>query len=247
MNGFPESGFPVLANDGDMVCLNTLYWNPLKQDGFLLDVNGKVRFGAVTAVGVAAGGAISGATTIAANNTVTLSSATAPLTLSGASAVLSITGQDATLIMTGMNASIGTNLSRVKKAFFNYLDVTEVPTVRGEPMVLLMDLARYVPCVGVQSDVDLGAKNLVTTGTLGAGATTVTDLTTSGTVQLGNASTDVCTNTGRMVFRTAGSDPQDATPASRPAGTVAEIVYYSGKMYFCTDAATPTWEKITSG
>jgi hypothetical protein len=95
-------------------------------------------------------------------------------------------------------------------------------------------------------DISFGNENLLTTGTLGAGATTVTDLTTSGTVQLGNASTDVCTNTGRMVFRTAASDPQHATPGSRPAGTVAELVYYSGKMYFCTNSATPTWQLITS-
>lgn len=63
---------------------------------------------------------------------------------------------------------------------------------------------------------------------------------------LGAASTDTITCTGRMVLRTLGSDPQDATPASRPAGTVAEMAYYSGKMYFCTNASTPTWELITS-
>jgi len=92
MNGFPEGGFPVLANDNDMISLNNLYWNPLKLSGLYIDVNGAVRFGtvtcgAITAAGVAAGGAISGATTIAANNTVTLSSATAPLTMTGQDAV----------------------------------------------------------------------------------------------------------------------------------------------------------------
>lgn len=63
---------------------------------------------------------------------------------------------------------------------------------------------------------------------------------------LGAASTDIITCTGRMVLRTAGSDPQDATPASRPAGSVGEIVYYNAEMYFCTDASTPTWKKITA-
>lgn len=73
-----------------------------------------------------------------------------------------------------------------------------------------------------------------------------TDLAVDGNTTLGNASTDTITHTGRAIFRTAASDPQHATPASRPAGSVGEIAYYSGKMYICTNAATPTWEKITS-
>jgi len=68
----------------------------------------------------------------------------------------------------------------------------------------------------------------------------------NGNTTLGNASTDTITHTGRAIFRTAASDPQHATPGSRPAGSVGEIAYYAGKMYFCTNAATPTWEKITS-
>ena len=38
INGFPEAGFPVLSDVSDRVCLNTLYWNPLKEAGFILDV-----------------------------------------------------------------------------------------------------------------------------------------------------------------------------------------------------------------
>lgn len=138
MNGFPESGFPVLANDLDMICLNTLYWNPLKISGFTIDVNGTVRFGnvtcgSVTATGIAAGGAISGATTIAANNTVTLSHATAPLTISGANAVL---------LMTGWNAGIGSLLQRIPKGWFKNLDVQNVPTVNGEEVALISDIQR---------------------------------------------------------------------------------------------------------
>jgi len=52
--------------------------------------------------------------------------------------------------------------------------------------------------------------------------------------------------TGSVVFRTAASDPQHATPGSRPAGVVGEVVFYSAKLYFCTNATTPTWELITS-
>jgi hypothetical protein len=65
-------------------------------------------------------------------------------------------------------------------------------------------------------------------------------------VTLGDASTDLITCTGRFIVRTAGSDPQHATPASRPAGSLKEIVSYASKLYFCTNASTPTWEKITS-
>jgi hypothetical protein len=47
--------------------------------------------------------------------------------------------------------------------------------------------------------------------------------------------------------RTVDSDPKHATPASRPNGNrTGEIVYYSGKLYFCTNTSTPTWELITS-
>jgi hypothetical protein len=77
-------------------------------------------------------------------------------------------------------------------------------------------------------------------------ATIETALTVKGNTTLGDASTDTITNVGRCIFRTTASDPQDATPGNRPAGTVAEMAYYSGKMYFCTNASTPLWEKITS-
>ena len=74
----------------------------------------------------------------------------------------------------------------------------------------------------------------------------VADLYVAGDFDFGSASTDVMTMTGRLVVRTAASDPQDATPANRPAGTVGEILYYSGKWYGCTNSATPTYEKFTS-
>ena len=74
------------------------------------------------------------------------------------------------------------------------------------------------------------------------------NLTVNGNTTLGNASTDTITHTGRCILRTLGSDPQDATPSNRPAGSVAEIAYYptDGNMYFCTDASTPAWKKITA-
>lgn len=67
-----------------------------------------------------------------------------------------------------------------------------------------------------------------------------------GAIIFGAASTDTTTMTSRFIPRTTASDPQNVTPASRPAGTVNEIACYANKLYLCTNAATPTWEKITS-
>jgi len=148
MNGFPEGGFPVLANDNDMICLNQLYLNPLKTNQYIIDVLGNNRLaGALTiagalsgCAGIAAGGAITGATTIAANNTVTLSSATAPLTISGASAVVNMSGENANILMSGLNSSIGTILQKVKKIFAKSLFLDERPMVGDTPVALISDL-----------------------------------------------------------------------------------------------------------
>lgn len=84
----------------------------------------------------------------------------------------------------------------------------------------------------------------VTQGVKAADSPTFAGLTVTGTVSLGDAATDVVTMTGRLVLRTLASDPLDATPGNRPAGSVAEIAYYTGKLYLCTNAATPTWELV---
>jgi hypothetical protein len=86
----------------------------------------------------------------------------------------------------------------------------------------------------------------LTLTTSGTDLTVTNNLLVHGNTTLGNASTDTVTHTGRMIVRTTASDPKHATAGSRPAGSVGEIAYYSGKMYFCTNAATPTWELITS-
>lgn len=138
-NGFPESGFPILSDIEDRIALNTLYYNPLKHLGYKIDVLGNNRLlgnlvlgGTLTGVSsLTMAGALSGVTTLAANNTVTLSHATAPLT---------ITGVNATLLMTGWNASIGSLLQRIRRTFFVDLEVTNRPTVSGEPVALIGDL-----------------------------------------------------------------------------------------------------------
>jgi len=49
-----------------------------------------------------------------------------------------------------------------------------------------------------------------------------------------------------LIAPTVAKNPKAAAAGDRPPGIVGEIVMYSGKLYFCTNAATPTWELITS-
>lgn len=143
MNGFPEGGFPVLANANDMITLNQLYLEPLRINQYQIDVLGNNRLaGALVIAGalsgvtsLSMGGALSGVTTIGANNTVTLSHATAPLTLSGASAQL---------LLTGLYASIGNLLQRVNKIFAKDLDLVNRPTVGNDYVALVSDIERLI-------------------------------------------------------------------------------------------------------
>lgn len=160
MNGFPEGGFPILANDNDMICLNTLYSNPLKAAQYIIDVSGNNRLaGALIIAGALSGvtslgmnGALSGVTTIAANNTATLSHDTAPLVLSG---------QNAALLMTGLNTAIGSILQKIKTGFFKYLVLDNRPVVGQDEVAL-------------RGDIEQKFSNSVPDGTysLGLGATT---------------------------------------------------------------------------
>ena len=110
---------------------------------------------------------------------------------------------------------------------------------------------------------NIGAKLVLGAGTTAAGTgplkfTSGALLTTpvagvweylSGTFYLrGGDNLDISTGTitGKLVAATAASDPQHATPANRPTGVLGQIHYYNGKLYFCTNAATPTWEMVTS-
>ena len=142
MNGFPEGGFPVLADDGDRICLGQVNLNPLKSDGYIMNILGNVKLGAMTITQAGAvagitslgiGGALSGATTIGANNTVTLSHATAPLVLSGANASLS---------MTGIDSSIGSVLTKIRKGFFKMLFLDERPMVGEDTVALVSDVRK---------------------------------------------------------------------------------------------------------
>jgi hypothetical protein len=73
MNNFPESGFPVLADVSDRVCLNTLYYNPLKPAGFVIDVVGANRLAGQLTIAGSLTGATSGAfsTTLGHGGTLT--------------------------------------------------------------------------------------------------------------------------------------------------------------------------------
>lgn len=142
INGFPEAGFPVLSDVSDRVCLNTLYWNPLKEAGFILDVVGNNRLaGNLSLAGMLSGvtsitmnGALSGVSTITANGTATLTS----------SNPLSLTDVNANISMPGLNSSIGSILERVNKGYFKNLDVANALTVNGNDVALIGDINRYV-------------------------------------------------------------------------------------------------------
>ena len=142
INGFPEAGFPVLSDVSDRVCLNTLYWNPLKEAGFILDVVGNNRLaGNLSLAGMLSGvtsitmnGALSGVSTISASGTATLTS----------SNPLSLTNNDANIRMPGLNSSIGSILERVNKGYFKNLDVANALTVNGNDVALIGDINRYV-------------------------------------------------------------------------------------------------------
>jgi hypothetical protein len=139
MMSFPEPGCPVLKDMDERISAGNLYYLPLKHLNYKIDVLGNNRlFGSLLINGglsgvttLAMGGALSGVTTMAANNTVTLSHASAPLILSGANAVFS---------MTGRNASIGTKLFRIRRAFLVDLELTNRPTVMDEPVALIQDV-----------------------------------------------------------------------------------------------------------
>ena len=44
--------------------------------------------------------------------------------------------------------------------------------------------------------------------------------------------------------RLLGSNPLDATPGNRPAGDLYDLGFYSGAVYICTSASTPTWVRV---
>lgn len=142
MNGFPESGFPVLANANDMITLGQLYLEPLRMNNYMIDILGNNRLaGALVIAGALSGvsslsmaGPLSGVTTLAANNNVTLSHATAPLTLSGA---------DANINMTGFNSSIGSMLNKIKRVFIQKLFLGERPIVNDDEVALVSDFQRW--------------------------------------------------------------------------------------------------------
>lgn len=145
MNGFPESGFPVLADMEDRLTLNTLHYFPIKHLGYKIDVVGNNRLlGALVLGGglsgvttIAMAGALSGATTIGASSHVTLSGGNLVMT----------TGN---ILMT--SGEIGSILAKIKKAWLQNLHIQNRPTCDNEDAVaLLSDLQRLIPNKTVQN------------------------------------------------------------------------------------------------
>lgn len=135
MNGFPEPGFPVLADMEDRITLNTLHYVPIRHLGYKIDVVGNNRLlgaivlgGAMTGVtSIAMAGALSGATTIDASGNVTLSGGNLNITLGD-------------IAMVG---SIGSVLAHIKKAWLKDLHIENRPSCGAEDDVALVsDLQR---------------------------------------------------------------------------------------------------------
>jgi len=143
MNGFPESGFPVLADMEDRITLNTLYYNPIRHLGYKLDVVGNNRLlGALVLGGGLSGvttismaGALSGATTIAASGNVTLSGGNLVMTTGN---VLMASGE------------IGSVLGKIKKAWLTNLHIQNRPTCGNEDEVALVSDLQRLPNLKVQ-------------------------------------------------------------------------------------------------
>lgn len=142
MNGFPEGGFPVLANVNDMVTLGQPYLEPLRINNYMLDILGNNRLqGALVIAGTLTGvtsltmnGALSGVSTISASGLATLSSDT-PLLLSGANAILR---------MSGLNSSIGRALEKIGAAYFKKLFLDERPIVGENYVALVSDIVSAI-------------------------------------------------------------------------------------------------------
>ena len=88
----------------------------------------------------------------------------------------------------------------------------------------VVDLSGFVPYTGASADVDLGARNFLTTGTLGAGAITGTSLTDSGMTIAGfvkNNASGLLSGGNSIVIGDIGSLLSGVSPISYNSGTGA--------------------------
>jgi len=121
MFGFPRSGMPILKDEGDRFCLNTLYDRPLKANGYVFDIVGANRLLGLLEIK----GSILGVTSLTMNG---LLRGVTSLTMSG------------DLLLS--QGEIGNILERVKKGWFKNLDIQNELLVNGDPVVQIADLHR---------------------------------------------------------------------------------------------------------
>lgn len=128
--GFPESGLPVLADASDRIALNTLYVQPLKPAGFVIDVTGANRLSGALTVN----GAVTGVTSLALTTTATHTVATTGVTfvggpiLNGPAATSGATVQYSPVIRFSSQAWNTTPTAATK---INAMDILVIPTSGG--------------------------------------------------------------------------------------------------------------------
>jgi len=136
MNGLPESGFPVLANEGDRIVLNTLHGIPMRQLAYILDVLGNNRLLGSLLIA----GDLTGVANLTASGTI---SATG-LSLTGnilTNGNVTLSVGDLFFLGTGnisTKGNIGDILARVKKIYATDLNLINRPTVGNEDWVALV-------------------------------------------------------------------------------------------------------------
>jgi hypothetical protein len=117
MNGFPQSGMPVLSDVLGGICLNTLYPSPLRPAGFVIDVIGACRLlGALTINGPLSGATSIVATTLTASQTISVG----------------------TNLLVGPATLIGSTLARALKGYFKDIECSNIPTVNGDSLLAII-------------------------------------------------------------------------------------------------------------
>jgi len=217
MNGFPESGFPVLVDVEDRLTLNTLHYSPIKHLGYKLDVVGNNRLlGALTL-----GGAITGATSITMAGSL---SGVTTLGMNGALSGVSTIGASGDVTLSGGNlllttGQIGNIVSPIKKAWIKDLNLKNRPTVDDIDKVALVSDLAYLQSRSIRVGNTLGYTEISEDGTM----------TFYGTATLFDDLTGDITRTRTTGTRCTLNDVENTIDFTN-AGTLTDYIFLNYQM-----------------